>query len=94
MKAGAADRKLRVCEKTFKQFCEDAKAAPHAWSGITRKHKQLRARRKRLIREALEAATEEYWNAYEDGEKEGVKALAEAEAERDRLNAEWRKEQK
>lgn len=72
MKAGAADRKLRVCEKTFKQFCEDAKAAPHAWSGITRKHKQLRARRKRLIREALEAATEEYWNAYEDGEKEGI----------------------
>lgn len=34
--------------------------------------KEYKARRKQLIREALEAATEEYWNAYEEGEKEGL----------------------
>lgn len=34
--------------------------------------KKLKARRKKLIREALEAADEEYWNAYGDGEKEGI----------------------
>lgn len=33
---------------------------------------QTRALRKRLIREALEAAYEEYWNAYGEGEKEGL----------------------
>lgn len=59
MKAGAADRKLRACEKALKQFCEDIKNNPHAWSGITRKNKQLRARRKKLIRAALEAWQQE-----------------------------------
>lgn len=67
MKAGAADRKLRACEKALKQFCEDIKNNPHAWSGITRKNKQLRARRKKLIREALEAARSENTEHFNNG---------------------------
>lgn len=33
---------------------------------------KAKRKRKKLIREALEAADKEYWNAYEEGEKEGI----------------------
>lgn len=55
MKAGIADNELRENQRFFKKYCEDPKANNKAWRSVNRKIKQIRARRKRLIREALEA---------------------------------------
>ena len=50
----------------------DSVVEPHICDGYGEEIKKLRARRKRLIREALEAANNEWWAAYEEGEKEGL----------------------
>lgn len=43
-----------------------------ATSDVASRIRQLKKKRKKLLREALEAANNEWWATYEEGEKEGL----------------------
>lgn len=67
MKAGIADNELRENQRFFKKYCEAPKANNTAWRSVNRKIKQIRARRKQLIREALRAYELEIGDAFSAG---------------------------